>query len=75
MAWVEIKNDMGEVKKFRIVGPEEIYGDAIGYISIDSPMARALLKKEVNDIVAVKTPNGISEWCINSIEYIRQWLN
>jgi transcription elongation factor GreB len=74
-AWVEIKNDMGEVKKFRIVGPEEIYGDAIGYISIDSPMARALLKKEVNDIVAVKTPNGISEWCINSIEYIRQWLN
>ena len=74
-AWVEIKNDMGEVKKFRIVGPEEIYGDAIGYISIDSPMARALLKKEIDDIVAVKTPNGINEWRINSIEYIRQWLN
>ena len=74
-AWVEIKNDIGEVKKFRIVGPEEIYGDAIGYISIDSPMARALLKKEIDDIVAVKTPNGINEWRINSIEYIRQWLS
>ena len=73
-AWVEIKNDTGEVKKFRIVGPEEIYGDAIGYISIDSPMARALLKKEVDDIVAVKTPNGINEWRINSIRYVRQWL-
>jgi transcription elongation factor GreB len=74
-AWVEIKNDICEVKKFRIVGPEEIYGDAIGYISIDSPMARALLKKEIDDIVAVKTPNGINEWRINSIEYIRQWLS
>lgn len=45
-AWVEIENEAGEVMKFRIVGPEEIYGDAKGYISIDSPMARALLKKK-----------------------------
>ena len=48
-AWVEIENEVGEIKKFRIVGPEEIYGDAKGYISIDSPMARALIKKEVDD--------------------------
>ena len=26
-AWVEIENDAGDTKKFRIVGPEEIYGD------------------------------------------------
>lgn len=39
-AWVEIENEAGDVKKFRIVGPEEIYGDAKDYISIDSPMAR-----------------------------------
>ena len=45
-AWVEVENQMGEVKKFRIVGPDEIYGDAKDYISIDSPMARALLKKK-----------------------------
>lgn len=45
-AWVEIENEAGEVKKFRIVGPEEIYGDAKDYISIDSPMARALLKSK-----------------------------
>ena len=71
-AWIEIENDTGEIKKFRIVGPEEIYGDAIRYISIDSPMARALLSKKVDDIVAVKTPDGIKEWHINSIRYIPQ---
>ena len=74
-AWVEIENDAGEIKKFRIVGPEEIYGNAIGYISIDSPMARALLKKEVDDIVAVTTPDGTKEWHINSIKYSRQWID
>lgn len=68
-AWVEIENETGDIKKFRIVGPEEIYGDAKGYISIDSPMARALIKKEVDDDICVMTPEGEKEWCINSIKY------
>ncbi|EJL6462094.1 transcription elongation factor GreB [Vibrio cholerae] len=68
-AWVEIENEAGEVKKFRIVGPEEIYGDAKDYISIDSPMARALLKKQVDEEFQVQTPTGMKEWFINSIEY------
>lgn len=68
-AWVEIENEAGDVKRFRIVGPEEIYGDNKDYISIDSPMARALLKKEVDDEFAVKTPDGYKEWFVNSIEY------
>jgi transcription elongation factor GreB len=68
-AWVEIENEAGDIKKFRIVGPEEIYGDAKGYISIDSPMARALIKKEVDDDVSVMTPDGEKEWYINSITY------
>ncbi len=68
-AWVEIENEAGDIKKFRIVGPEEIYGDAKGYISIDSPMARALIKKEVDDDVNVMTPDGEKEWYINSITY------
>ena len=68
-AWVEIENEVGDIKKFRIVGPEEIYGDAKGYISIDSPMARALIKKEVDDDFGVMTPEGEKEWCINSITY------
>jgi transcription elongation factor GreB len=68
-AWVEIENEVGDIKKFRIVGPEEIYGDAKGYISIDSPMARALIKKEVDDDISVMTPEGMKEWYINSITY------
>ncbi len=43
-AWVEIENDDGVTHRFRIVGYDEIFGRK-DYISIDSPMARALLKK------------------------------
>ena len=68
-AWVEIENEAGDIKKFRIVGPEEIYGDAKGFISIDSPMARALIKKEVGDDISVTTPEGEKEWWINAIRY------
>jgi transcription elongation factor GreB len=68
-AWVEIENEAGDIKKFRIVGPEEIYGDAKGFISIDSPMARALIKKEVDDDISVTTPEGEKEWWINAIRY------
>ncbi|MDW2372212.1 GreA/GreB family elongation factor, partial [Vibrio sp. 1078-1] len=55
-----------------IVGPEEIYGDAKDYISIDSPMARAMLKKQVDEEFTVRTPEGNKEWFINSIEYNKQ---
>ncbi len=56
-AWVEIENDEGDIKRFRIVGYDEIFGRK-DYISIDSPMARALLKKEVGDLAIVNTPRA-----------------
>jgi transcription elongation factor GreB len=67
-AWVEIKNDRGEHKRFRIVGYDEIF-DTRDYISIDSPMARALMKKEVGDKVVVKTNAGEFAWEVVKIEY------
>ena len=67
-AWVEIENEDGVLKKFRIVGYDEIYGRN-DYISIDSPMARALLKKEEGDEVIVNTPEGEKLWFVNSIVY------
>ncbi len=67
-AWVEIENDDGDTKRFRIVGPDEIYGRN-DYISIDAPMARALLKKEVDDEAVVDTPAGKQTWYINTISY------
>ncbi|MEY8206087.1 MAG: transcription elongation factor GreB [Bermanella sp.] len=68
-AWIDIENDHGESKHFRIVGPDEIYGGAHN-ISIDSPMARALLSKQVDDQAVVKTPNGDQVWYITSISYL-----
>ncbi|OOF11834.1 transcription elongation factor GreB [Salinivibrio proteolyticus] len=67
-AWVEIENEAGDIKRFRIVGPDEIY-DRKDYISIDAPMARALLKKAVDDEVVVRTPEGEKHWFVNAITY------
>ena len=67
-ASVEIENENGEILNFKIVGPDEIY-DTKDYISIDSPMARAMLKKEVDDDFIVQTPNGKKEWFVNKIDY------
>ena len=67
-AWVEVENDDGKILKFRIVGYDEIF-DRKDYISIDTPMARALLKKEVGDEGMVKTDAGEVTWYINSINY------
>ncbi len=67
-AWVDIENQEGAGKRFRIVGYDEIYGRN-DYISIDSPMARALLKKQEGDEVVVQTPSGEALWYIESISY------
>jgi len=67
-AWVEIENEDGEKKHFRIVGYDEIFNTK-DYISIDSPMARALVKKQVDDEAVVKTEAGEFTWYINRIEY------
>ena len=56
--------------RFRIVGYDEIFGRR-DYISIDSPMARALLKKEVGDLAIVQTPAGEAQWYVNEIEYVK----
>jgi len=67
-AWVELEDIEGESLRFKIVGPEEIYGEK-DYISIDSPMARACLKKQVDDEVIVKIPTGSKTWYVIDIKY------
>ncbi|MDP7593483.1 MAG: transcription elongation factor GreB [Litorilituus sp.] len=67
-AWVVIENDEEEQLKFKIVGPDEIFGRN-DFISIDSPMARALLKKEVDDEAVVNTPSGEKVWTVIDISY------
>ncbi|MCK4086715.1 transcription elongation factor GreB [Acinetobacter radioresistens] len=68
-AWVDIENEYGEQKTLRIVGVDEIYDHHPQHISIDSPMARALLSKQVNDEIEVMTPSGKKQWYINAIRY------
>ena len=67
-ATVTIENDDEEVKTFTIVGVDEIYDDK-QYISIDAPMARACLKKQVDDEFVVKTPEGNRVWYVIEITY------
>ena len=67
-AWVEIENAKGKRIRFRIVGSEEII-NIKEYISIDSPMAQALMKEEVGDEAVVRTAAGEFVWRITKIEY------
>ncbi|PKM12368.1 MAG: transcription elongation factor GreB [Gammaproteobacteria bacterium HGW-Gammaproteobacteria-3] len=67
-AWVTVENDAGDTLRFRIAGYDEIFGRK-DYISVDSPMARALLKKTVDDEAIVKTATGEFIWTIMAIDY------
>ena len=67
-AWVGIENDEGKTMRFKIVGYDEIFGRR-DYISVDSPMARALIGKEIEDDVRVKTEAGEFDWWITDIVY------
>ncbi|WP_111672329.1 transcription elongation factor GreB [Algoriphagus litoralis] len=69
-AWVEIQNTKGMKIRFRIVGGEEIF-ERRDYISIDSPMAQALLKKQVGDEALVQTPTMQVLWKVVSITYVK----
>ena len=68
-ARIELENvDTGEIVQYRIVGPDET--DAkLGWISIDSPLARAALKRRVDDEFNVELPHGPAAFAIIGIDY------
>ncbi|MBE8596026.1 transcription elongation factor GreB [Xenorhabdus sp. BG5] len=67
-AWVKVENEYEEEHLFRLVGPDE-FDPAKKWISIDSPVARALLGKQVDDEITVMTPNGVVTYWILEISY------
>jgi transcription elongation factor GreB len=67
-ACVTLEGAAGEERRYRIVGADEIDA-ARGWISVDSPMARALLGKAIDDSVTVDTPEGPAELAILGIAY------
>lgn len=67
-AWVTLENEQGNLSEYRIVGPDE-FDDAPEYISMDSPLAKALMKKRIDDEVVVRLPNGQQVYCIINVSY------
>jgi transcription elongation factor GreB len=67
-AWVRVKDDAGKEHEYRIVGPDE-FDPGRGCISMDAPLARALLKKSVDDEVRVKLPQGEATYYILAVQY------
>jgi len=67
-AWVTLETADGEERVYRIVGPDEMKPEA-GLISMDSPLARGLLKRRIDDEVSIRTPGGETVYLILDVSY------
>jgi transcription elongation factor GreB len=67
-AWVNLLDADGRERIYRIVGADE-FDTARGWISMDSPLARALMRKTVDDEVVVQTPGGSRYYLIIGVRY------
>lgn len=67
-AWVTLEDDSGATHEYRIVGPDE-FDAAKGYISMDAPLGRALLRKGLDDEVKVEVPGGVKTYVIVDVRY------
>ena len=66
-SWLLI-NEAGEEQRWRIVGPDE-FDLGAGKLSMDSPMARSLLGKGLDDEVLVRSPSGEQVYYVTDISY------
>lgn len=67
-AYVELEDDAGTVHRYRIVGADETDAGS-GAISMDSPLARALLGKRIDDEAVVVAPEKTVTMTVMSIRY------
>ena len=67
-AFVTLMNEEGSEFNYRIVGADEI-DTKHSHITLDSPMARSLLGKRVDDVAKVAAPSGTTEYDIIEIHY------
>jgi transcription elongation factor GreB len=70
-AWVTLESEDGAQSHYRVVGPDEFDREP-GYISMDSPLGRALLRRALDDEVTVALPSGSRTFVIVEITYQRQ---
>ena len=67
-AWITVEDESGTEARFRIVGPDE-FDQAPDYISMDAPLARALLKRRPGDEVTLELAAGRKTWLLLDVEY------
>ena len=67
-AWVTVEDEAGAEHRYRIVGPDEFDREP-EYISMDAPLARALLGKPLDANVRLETPQGTRQYVITEITY------
>ena len=67
-AWVTLCDIAGETKTVRIVGADE-FDLSKGWISLNSPMAKALLGKKLDADIVIETPSGVENYELIAIEY------
>ena len=67
-AWVTLEDDDGAQVEYRIVGPDE-FDVAQGYISMDAPLGRALMRKAIEDEVTIEVPGGRKTYVIAAVSY------
>lgn len=67
-ATVELEDDAGTAVTYRIVGPDE-FDPSKGWISMDAPLARALIKRSLDDEVVVQTPAGERRYWVVAVRY------
>jgi transcription elongation factor GreB len=67
-AWVRLEGSNGKEYIYRIVGPDE-FDPSLGWISMDSPMGRALLGKSLDDDFTLVLPEGETDYVITEVSY------
>ena len=67
-AWATVVDEAGTRRRHRIVGPDE-FDQGTDYISMDSPLGRALLGKRTGDEFEIELPTGVVKVSVEAIEY------
>ena len=67
-AWVTLEDENGDERQWRIVGPDE-FDLSLGKLSMDSPLARALLGKRLDDEIRVESPSGEKLYYVTAVSY------
>tara|TARA_B100000767_G_scaffold245602_1_gene244621 strand:+ start:134 stop:706 length:573 start_codon:yes stop_codon:yes gene_type:complete len=67
-AWVSLEDEEGKLHRYKIVGPDE-FNLKDNKLSMDSPLAKALLGKGLNDEICFQTPSGAKVFVVNGISY------